>query len=210
MTALNHYSTLVLNADFRPLTTYPLSLWSWQDAVKAVFHDRVSLVETYEKEIHSPSFKMKIPSVIALREYLHLDKPPAFSRMNIFLRDGFKCQYCGEKFHTSELTFDHLKPKSKGGGLNWNNIVTACSCCNLKKGNKSLEASGLKLLNKPRTPSMAELNAMGMKYPPKKVHNTWAPYLNIEDGYDSHMESTGNVFPDGMSSREYWEVPLED
>ena len=85
---------LVLNADFRPLSYYPLSLWSWQDAIKAVFLERVSIVENYNTEVHSPSLTFKLPSVIALKDYVALRRSPAFTRFNVFLRDNFTCQYC--------------------------------------------------------------------------------------------------------------------
>ena len=78
---------LVLNADFRPLSYFPLSLWCWQDAVKAVFLDRVSIVHEYETVVRSPSFEMRLPSVIALKEYVEASRKPAFTRFNVFLRD---------------------------------------------------------------------------------------------------------------------------
>ena len=134
---------LVLNADFRPLSYFPLSIWSWQDAVKAVFLDRVSVISEYERKIHSPSFEMRLPSVIALKEYVPAARRPAFTRFNVFLRDRFHCQYCGGDFATNELTFDHVVPKSRGGRTAWTNVVTACSPCNLLKGNQLLRESGL-------------------------------------------------------------------
>ena len=93
-TALENCPALVLNADFRPLTYFPLSLWSWQDAVKAVFLDRVNVVSEYDRSIHSPNWDMKLPSVISLKEYVQLSRRPAFTRFNVFLRDRFSCQYC--------------------------------------------------------------------------------------------------------------------
>ncbi|HEY2226328.1 MAG TPA: HNH endonuclease, partial [Xanthobacteraceae bacterium] len=110
---------LVLNADFRPLSYFPLSIWSWQDAVKAVFLDRVSVISEYDRKIHSPSFEMRLPSVIALKEYVPAARRPAFTRFNVFLRDRFNCQYCGGDFATNELTFDHVVPKSRGGRTAW-------------------------------------------------------------------------------------------
>src|SRR3546814_14969695 len=85
---------LVLNSYYTPLSYYPLSLWPWQTAVKAVFLDRVTIVENYEREIHSPTHTMPIPSVIALRQYVKPSQHPAFTRFNLFLRDRFACQYC--------------------------------------------------------------------------------------------------------------------
>ena len=86
---------LVLNADFRPLSYYPLSLWSWQDAIKAVFMDRVNIVSEYDTVVHSPSFNMKLPSVVSLKTYIKPSRTPAFTRFNVFLRDRFACLYCG-------------------------------------------------------------------------------------------------------------------
>ena len=85
---------LVLNADFRPLSYYPLSLWPWQEVIKAVFLDRVDVVSTYDHVVHSPSFEMRLPSVVSLKHYVAQDRPPAFTRFNLFLRDAFACQYC--------------------------------------------------------------------------------------------------------------------
>ncbi len=84
---------LVLNADYTPLSYYPLSLWPWQTAVKAVFLERVDIVAAYEREVHSPSIAMRLPSVIALRQYVRPSQYPAFTRFNLFLRDRFSCQY---------------------------------------------------------------------------------------------------------------------
>jgi 5-methylcytosine-specific restriction endonuclease McrA len=113
--SLDDSQTLVLNADYRPVSYFPLSLWSWQDAVQAVFSDRVDVVAEYDLPIRSPSASLKLPSVVALRSYVALPHRPAFSRSNLFLRDQFRCQYCGGRFRSEELTFDHVVPRSRGG-----------------------------------------------------------------------------------------------
>ena len=95
--SLEKCPALVLNADYRPLSYYPLSLWSWQDSVKSVFLDRVSIVSNYDRVIRSPSFDMKLPSVIALKSFIKPLSNPSFTRFNVFLRDKFSCQYCGSK-----------------------------------------------------------------------------------------------------------------
>src|SRR3972149_7559000 len=93
---------LVLNADYTPLSYYPLSLWPWQTAVKAMFLERVDVVAHYDREVHSPSRALKLPSVIALRQFVRPNQYPAFTRFNLFLRDRFRCVYCGSP---RQLTF---------------------------------------------------------------------------------------------------------
>jgi hypothetical protein len=117
------HPALVLNADFRPLSYFPLSLLSWQDAITAVFKDHVSVVAEYDKWVSSPSTKLRLPSVVALRDYIPMPKRVAFTRFNVFLRDRFRCQYCGEMFSAKDLTFEHVVPRSKGGETTWTNIV---------------------------------------------------------------------------------------
>ena len=84
---------LVLNADYRPLSYFPLSLWPWHESIKAVFMERVSIVSEYDREIRSPSLAVKLPSVVALKRYVSPALRPAFTRFNVFLRDRFFCEY---------------------------------------------------------------------------------------------------------------------
>ena len=91
MNAGSFAPALVLNADFRPLNYFPLSLWSWQETIKAVCLDRVTIICEYEQFISSPSLKINLPSVIALKEYVPQKRNPAFTRFNVFLRDRFSC-----------------------------------------------------------------------------------------------------------------------
>ena len=113
---------LVLNADYTPLSYYPLSVWPWQTAVKALFLDRVDVVSHYEREVRSQNFRLKLPSVIALKQYVRPSQFPAFTRFNLFLRDKFECQYCGTG---KDLTFDHVIPRAYGGRTTWENVATA-------------------------------------------------------------------------------------
>ena len=172
--SLEKCPALVLNADYRPLSYYPLSLWSWQDSIKSVFLDRVSIVSYYDRVIRSPSFSMKLPSVIALKSFVKPQSNPNFTRFNVFLRDKFSCQYCGD---TKELTFDHLLPRSKGGKTDWDNVVTACSSCNVKKGGRLYENSGLILNQRPYRPSTEDLHKNGKHFPPNFLHKSWMDYL---------------------------------
>ena len=168
---------LVLNADFRPLSYFPLSLWSWQDAVKAVFLDRVNIISEYETVVRSPSFEMRLPSVISLKEYIATARRPAFTRFNVFLRDRFTCQYCGEPRPSHDLTFDHLVPRSRGGRTTWSNVVTACSACNLLKGNRLPAESGMVPLVPPSQPSTLALQENGRGFPPNFLHQSWRDFL---------------------------------
>ena len=165
---------LVLNADFRPLSYYPLSLWCWQDAVKSVFLNRVSIVSSYQRKVRSPSFEMSLPSVIALKSFVKPSEYPNFTRFNVFLRDKFACQYCDSK---QDLTFDHLLPKSNGGITDWENVVTACATCNVKKGGKLYNKCDLKLKRKPFTPTVDDLHKNGRNFPPNFLHESWMDYL---------------------------------
>ena len=168
------FPALVLNADFRPLSYYPLSLWPWQEVVKAVFLDRVDVIATYDQTVHSPNFEMRIPSVVALKSYVAQDRPPAFTRFNLFLRDAFSCQYCGSG---DDLTFDHLIPRSRGGRTTWENILTACAPCNLAKGGRTPKEAGMHVHRPPHRPTMYELQGLGRRFPPHHLHESWLDYL---------------------------------
>jgi len=175
---------LVLNADFRPLSYFPLSLWSWQDAIKAVFLDRVSVVSEYERTIRSPSLEIRLPSVIALKEYIPASRRPAFTRFNVFLRDKFTCQYCGGGFAAQDLTFDHLVPKSLGGRTTWHNVLAACSPCNLRKGNRLAHHVGMLPIRQPDEPSTSELQENGRAFPPNYLHQSWRDFLYWDSELD--------------------------
>lgn len=166
--------TLVLNADFRPLSYYPLSLWSWQDAIKAVCLDRVNIVSEYDRPVRSPSFEMNLPSVVSLREYIKPPTYPAFTRFNVFLRDRFKCQYCGVP---EDLTFDHVLPRSKGGRTTWENVVAACAPCNLRKANRLTREIKMFPRQKPYRPTVHDLHRNGRAFPPNYLHESWLDFL---------------------------------
>ncbi|MHA1158366.1 MAG: HNH endonuclease [Alphaproteobacteria bacterium] len=165
---------LVLNADYRPLSYYPLSLWSWQGAIKAVFLQRVNIVSEYDIAVRSPSFSMQLPSVVSLKTFVRPARHPAFTRFNVFLRDSFRCQYCGD---AEDLTFDHLVPRSLGGQTTWDNVVAACSSCNLRKGGKHPRVSRMWPIQMPFQPSVSDLHNKGRAFPPNYLHDSWMDYL---------------------------------
>lgn len=173
----NHCPALVLNADFRPLSYFPLSLWSWQETVKAVFLERVNIVSHYDRVVRSPNSEFRLPSVISLKEFVSASRRPAFTRFNVFLRDRFTCQYCGRPFPTHELTFDHVIPRSRGGRTTWQNVITSCSACNLAKGNQMPQVCGMTPLSPPFQPSAHELQENGRAFPPNFLHESWRDFL---------------------------------
>ncbi len=169
--AVPNYSALVLNADFSPVTVHPLSTWGFERTLRNVLKDRVTVLEEHDVILRSPSFEYRPPSVIALKEYVSRPQRVAFTRRNIFLRDDFRCAYCGERFHPRDLTFDHVIPASKGGPTNFENIVSACVPCNTRKGNKN----HMKPLWDPYVPTSRE---MAKRRPPdENLHASWMDYL---------------------------------
>ena len=173
---------LVLNADYTPLSYYPLSLWPWQTAIKAVFLERVDIVASYEREVHSPSLDMKIPSVIALRQFVRPSEYPAFTRFNLFLRDRFVCQYCSSP---DQLTFDHVVPRRLGGRTSWENVATACAPCNMRKGGRTPRQAHMRLFTDPIRPTTWQLQESGRAFPPNYLHESWRDWLY----WDVELES---------------------
>ena len=153
--------------------------------MKAVFLDRVSVLSEYEAMVHSPSLQMRLPSVIALKEFIPATRRPAFTRFNVFLRDSFACQYCGEGKPTQDLTFDHVIPRSRGGRTTWENVITACGPCNLRKGSRLPKECQMIPRQPPRQPTSWELQENGRSFPPNYLHESWRDYLY----WDSELES---------------------
>lgn len=171
--------TLVLNANMQPLSWAPLSVWSWQNAFVAVHQDRVIQVKTYDDIIiHSASQSYEVPAVVALRNY-QSRKRVGFTRYNLFVRDEFRCQYCGDRFPAKDLTFDHVVPKSKGGGSMWSNIVACCNKDNLYKANRTPKQAGMRLMRDPFEPTVYQMDAAARKQPLAKgeLHQTWMDFL---------------------------------
>lgn len=179
---LRDHPALVLNADFRPLSYFPLSIWPWQDAVKAAFLDRVSIIAEYDAHVRSPSLAIRIPSVVVLKDYVRPARSVAFTRFNLFLRDSFTCQYCGA---TGEMTFDHVIPRCRGGRTTWENVVAACGPCNLRKGARTVAQAGMVLRRPARAPTPAQMHNAGRRFPPNHLHESWMDYLY----WDAELES---------------------
>ena len=179
---LRKHPALVLNADFRPLSYLPLSLWPWQEAIKAAFLERVMVLAEYDAVAHSPSVEIRIPSVVVLKEFVRPARSTAFTRFNLFVREEFTCQYCGARNH---MTFEHVVPRSRGGRTTWENVVAACGPCNLRKGSRTLKQLGMHLRRKPCRPTPGQLQNVGRKFPPNHLHDSWMDYLY----WDAELEA---------------------
>lgn len=170
---------LLLNATFEPLKVI-----DWKRAIRLLTLGKVEVLEEYNREVRSVTFALRLPSVLRLLRFVRYRKKDIrFSRVNIYARDGFRCQYCGKKFESRDLSFDHVVPKRYGGKTEWTNIVTACCRCNRIKGGRTLKEVGLRLLKRPVKPS-------------------WVPFIMVTVGVKS--------VPDGWLDYLYWNVELQE
>jgi 5-methylcytosine-specific restriction endonuclease McrA len=170
--------TLLLNATYEPLKVV-----HWQKAITLWFQGKVEVISVYDREVHSVSFSIKLPSVIRLLRNIRIKRQfdyVPFSRANIYARDHNTCQYCGHACATSELTFDHVVPVAQEGRKDWENIVTCCIRCNRRKGGRTPEQAGMHLIRHPRRPERvpALRITIGLRYTPE----SWRDYLywNVE------------------------------
>jgi 5-methylcytosine-specific restriction endonuclease McrA len=158
----------------------PIGTMSWKKAVALIFLNKATVLEEYSEKINSINFSMNIPSVIVLKGgKVRRVNSVRFSRKNVWLRDGGKCQYCRSDMTVGSFTVDHVIPKAYGGKTSWDNVVVSCHGCNQKKGDKSLKDSGLKLWNAPKKPNslpfVSEINGL---YNENFLHPSWKFWLN--------------------------------
>ena len=154
----------------------PHKVIAWEAAVTLLFLDKVDVVEEYEHTIASPSVAIRAPAVVRLKRALRsMKRGVKFSRVNVMTRDGFRCQYCGDRRALSELTYDHVVPRSKGGRTDWDNIVTACRPCNARKGGRTPEEAGMRLLSRPHKPKTLPVPSVTIDA--RKAPAAWASYV---------------------------------
>ncbi len=175
-------SAEVVSIDDGQYNSYDFTSWVDVSAFKAECElpdeDRYESIKTFSLEI-------RIPKIIRLVVYDKLPKATVkFNRKNIFARDKNKCQYCGKKVPTSELSLDHVIPRTQGGTSSWKNIVCACTNCNKHKGGRRPEEAGMKLICKPVKPRHCPLIQLKLG---SNKYNSWKQFLN----------------------NAYWDVPLE-
>jgi 5-methylcytosine-specific restriction endonuclease McrA len=144
--AAMHAPVLVLNASYEPI-----NVCAARRAIVLVLKGVAMTEEVNGHILHSARVTIRIPSVIRLLEYRRIPhQTRALSRKNILLRDRNTCQYCGTVLASSELTLDHVIPRSRGGASTWENLVACCHVCNRKKGNRLQSEAGMKLMREPR------------------------------------------------------------
>lgn len=167
-----NYPALLLNGDYQPISIYPLRALSLKDAVLKTMSGAAVVVETHDAELRSARTSMRPPSIIALKTYWPRKETVPFSRMNVLVRDGFRCQYCQCRLNMSDLTFDHVIPRSQGGPTNFGNIVAACFDCNKRKANKL----AMRPIREPVSPDPRE---MARLRPVRKsdIPASWVPWL---------------------------------
>ena len=139
---------LVLNATYEPINVCTV-----RRAIVLLLKDKAELIEHGEWQLHSATATLDRPVVIRLVSYVRIPRDThrrKITRRAVFARDDWTCQYCGSR---SNLTVDHVVPRSKGGSSNWENIVASCAPCNRRKGNTLLGHSGMNLVREPRAPN---------------------------------------------------------
>ena len=165
---------LILNADASPISLVPLSTISWEEAIKYMVSDKATVLEWYEDwVVRSQKWSTRVPAVMMLNEYQKKKTAVRFSKHNVFLRDQYKCQYCGVDVNKKTATLDHILPASHGGKTVWENTCCSCMDCNSKKGNNKK----IKPAAKPYKPTYFELADKRRKMTWDYIHPSWKNYL---------------------------------
>lgn len=159
---------LVLNQNYEPMT-----ITNAKKAIILLYLGKAEIVEKYNNHaVRSVSCSFPLPSIVRLVHYIRVPhKRIVLSRRNIIKRDGHKCQYCGTK--VGPVTVDHIIPKSYGGKDTWENLVCACIRCNNRKGDRTPDEAGMKLLSKPQRPN----HIFFIRYFVGRIDSRWKPYL---------------------------------
>lgn len=151
-------NTIIFNADYSPL-----GYIYWVDAFDLVYAKKASVMEEYDETFRTPSFEAKIPKKIILKKYVNYRQNARYSKRNIFLRDDYKCIYCGVDVTRDTAELEHILPRSRGGKTTWENTGTSCHDCNNRKDNMTPDEAGLKLRYKPYKPSATQWVEMILK-----------------------------------------------
>jgi 5-methylcytosine-specific restriction endonuclease McrA len=175
----NASRTLLLSQGYEPITVI-----SWQRAITLLSLGKVEVVEEHTGEVRAVSLVIKIPAVVRLlRAFRRHPKPVKFSRINIYARDGYRCQYCGDKCSVAQLTYDHVVPRARGGRTTWENIVSCCYPCNRDKGSRTPAEAKLTLRSVPTRPTW--VSAISIRISTRSVPEAWRDYLYWTGEIDS-------------------------
>ena len=162
-------AVLKLDSGFKPIEIIP-----WEEAIVLTWLKKAWAVEYTDKWVHSAKIAFQVPSVIVL--FKHIDEKfftlPC-TRKNVLLRDENRCQYCAKRFCDSDLTIDHVIPRSKGGNSSWINVVAACKPCNQRKQDFLVDNSPVSLIRTPRKPSYRAI----IKKRLGRANSKWEEYL---------------------------------
>lgn len=176
---MSSHQVLKLNSNFEPL-----EIISWQDAISLWWNGRVEIVKEYEDfNILSFSIQLddkrmfsgKCPAVVRLLSFVGFRRKPKYSRLSIFKRDSFQCQYCGVQPGTANLNIDHVVPRAQGGKTTWENVVAACIPCNSRKGNKTPWQAKMILKKDPVRPNPSDMMKLTFNLP--KTPEAWRDFL---------------------------------
>ena len=171
---------LLLNFSYEPLGTVGVAR-----AMCLVIRGVVSVEEfDGERVLRSPRAEFRVPSVVRLRRYVNVRRrrqTASMKRLRIFVRDRFRCQYCGQKRGAAELTLDHITPRSREGRSTPENLATACVSCNTRKGSRTPEEARMHLIRRPRGFSI-HVTRQIMRYM-GRADNTWRKYLFYESDH---------------------------
>lgn len=163
--------TLVLTQSMQPHKVV-----SWQTAVTNFYKGTVEVLAEYDEKVCSPSTTIGMPAVVRLLAPIpHKKKAVKFSRVNLYTRDGYQCQYCGVKKGPSGLNYDHVVPRSKGGKSVWENLVASCIPCNTRKGHRTPAEAGMTLRRLPFKPKSLPMQPQHFEV--KRLPVEWEPYV---------------------------------
>ncbi len=145
---------------------------SWREVSEA----RALFKEPDDDFIRTVQFEIQVPRIIRLLAYERFPRQKVkFNRKNLFARDGNRCQYCGKKFPTTELSLDHLVPRSRGGRATWENIVCACLRCNVRKGGRTPREAGMRLIRDPVEPKTSPVLSLKLSH---RKYRSWKTFLD--------------------------------
>lgn len=171
---MRHRSVLVLNQNYEPI-----NVCNARRAVKLIFKNKAEVIEDSPYIMSSATLNFTVPSVIRLYQFIRRPHMRVtFNRRNVLRRDGYTCQYCGDKPGISNLTIDHIIPRSKGGRHTWHNVVAACKRCNNVKANQTPRQANMPLLRKPKDPSIYP--AMLLRWHTTVTPTNWKTYFFID------------------------------